>query len=142
MFTQLVDRVIALSAAIDRHCTQALIDRHPDVVRNGFIHCPLSYFDDLPPAPQESELRDLLHGLPWAQLIMLEVIVQFGRDAFDPEADLLDAYGWVSDTCHRRQDQVDYLLGKQLDCHLTQGMEILADRRRQIDTLMAGPLQP
>src|SRR5262249_53013706 len=95
----------------------------------------LSAYADLPTAPQEQQLRDLLTAQSPAALYMLVTVWRFGRGEFTPCL-LFDEYVETGDAFANVTEAVDYLMGKSLSCHLEDGTEAIKSAGIDVDALL------
>jgi hypothetical protein len=131
-----VERIIALAVAMHNHREQELLRLYPQIHSSGFVLMKSKDLAKLTAAPERQQLRDLLRGLPFAQLVAVELLYLLGRGVLNAGDDLLDLYTQVSDRCDFGPSTLDYLTGKPLDRELPEAVQELADLGIALDDLL------
>ena len=128
--SELIGRVIELATAIRNQEAAEWLKRYPEgpiVVRAS---------DPLPPPADKTPLRELLLGLPAAEIYMLTLIMYMGRGDFSPE-DLLGKYHQLSDTFKKPTWAVKQMIDKvTLAQYLSKGLERLSEAGIEVDNLL------
>jgi hypothetical protein len=127
--SELIGRVVELAMAIRNQGKAEWLKRHPE----GPV--ALSSIDPAPPSPDKTLLRELLLGLPAAEIYVLTLIMYVGRGDFSAE-DLLAKYEQLSDTFKKPDWAVRQMVGKlPLAQYMAKGLERLSDAGIDVDNL-------